>query len=162
MGLDTTHGCWHGAYSAFHRWRRGLAKGAGIPLDLMEGYYDYEADTLLDRAYDWAKERDGGPLCGHPYGPLLARFVAQVRAHLPLTWDALKPDVLHVLLDHSDCDGEIAAEYCAPLADRLEILLPLVADNVPAGHIASWRDKTQTFIDGLREAAAAGEAVGFH
>lgn len=21
MGLDTTHGAWHGAYSAFYRWR---------------------------------------------------------------------------------------------------------------------------------------------
>jgi len=79
MGLDTTHGCWHGAYSAFHRWRAGLANAAGIPLDLMEGYYDDEDDALLERAYDWAKERDGGPICGHPYGPLLARYVAKVR-----------------------------------------------------------------------------------
>jgi|SRR5262245_3125625 len=29
MGLDTTHGCWNGPYSAFHRWRTELARLAG-------------------------------------------------------------------------------------------------------------------------------------
>lgn len=29
MGLDTTHDCWHGAYSAFMRWREKLAEVAG-------------------------------------------------------------------------------------------------------------------------------------
>ena len=26
MGLDCSHGCWHGAYSAFMRWRAKLAR----------------------------------------------------------------------------------------------------------------------------------------
>lgn len=30
MGLDTTHDCWHGAYSAFHRWRAKLCEVAGL------------------------------------------------------------------------------------------------------------------------------------
>ena len=39
MGLDTTHDCWHGAYSAFHRWRTKLAEVAGLPpLDSMTGF----------------------------------------------------------------------------------------------------------------------------
>lgn len=39
MGLDTSHGCWSGAYSAFHRWRSTVAEAAGLPrLDDMEGY----------------------------------------------------------------------------------------------------------------------------
>lgn len=29
MGLDTTHNCWHGPYSAFHRFRTHLARAAG-------------------------------------------------------------------------------------------------------------------------------------
>ena len=29
MGLDTTHDCWHGAYSAFMRWRRKVCEVAG-------------------------------------------------------------------------------------------------------------------------------------
>ncbi len=31
MGLDTTHDCWHGAYSAFMRWRAQIAETAGFP-----------------------------------------------------------------------------------------------------------------------------------
>jgi hypothetical protein len=38
MGLDTSHGCWHGAYSAFSRWRTQIATQIGIPLDCMEGF----------------------------------------------------------------------------------------------------------------------------
>ena len=29
MGLDTTHDCFHGAYSAFSRWRNAVAEAAG-------------------------------------------------------------------------------------------------------------------------------------
>lgn len=31
MGLDTTHGCWNGAYGAFFRWRKIIADAANIP-----------------------------------------------------------------------------------------------------------------------------------
>lgn len=88
MGLDTTHGCWHGAYSAFMRWREKLAEVAGLPpLMLMEGFY---------------------------------------------------------------------------LADRLAELLPKLPEGDGGGHIGHWREKTQTFIDGLRLAASRGEDVEFH
>jgi hypothetical protein len=79
-----------------------------------------------------------------------------------IKWGSLKPDILHELINHSDCDGELRAEICAPLADRLEELLPLMPDESGGGHIWSWRGVTQQFIDGLRMAAAAGEAVEFH
>ncbi len=32
MGLDTSHDCWHGAYSAVTRWRNTVAEIAGYPL----------------------------------------------------------------------------------------------------------------------------------
>lgn len=38
MGLDTTHDCWHGPYSAFHRFRCALADARGINLDAMDGF----------------------------------------------------------------------------------------------------------------------------
>jgi hypothetical protein len=38
MGLDTTHDCWHGAYSAFHSFRQALASLVGIQLDQMVGF----------------------------------------------------------------------------------------------------------------------------
>lgn len=38
MGLDTSHNCWHGAYSSFMRFRRSLGAQIGIVLD---SYNDY-------------------------------------------------------------------------------------------------------------------------
>ena len=51
MGLDTTHGCWHGAYSAFGRFREAIATAAGYKVD-------YEAHPL--RAYQgwWDDDHD--------------------------------------------------------------------------------------------------------
>lgn len=38
MGLDTTHNCFHGAYSSFHRFRKTIGLQIGIELDKMEGF----------------------------------------------------------------------------------------------------------------------------
>ena len=167
MGLDTTHDCWHGAYSAFTRWRTKLAEAAGIPLFLMDGYYIQDdqwtnSSPPLD-ALAWAAPgTDGrGPACGSHYGPALHNWITGIARWLPISWDVLKDDPLLVLLNHSDCEGEILAKDCAPLADRLEALLPLLTGD-GGGHIGSYQEKTRTFITGLREAAAAGENVGFH
>lgn len=121
MGLDVSHGCWNGAYSAFHRWRVKISSVAGINLEAMSGFADGQG----------------------------------------VKWESLKPDVLHVLLYHSDCDGEIAWEYTKPLADRLTELLPLL-DGDGGGHIGSYREKTQTFIDGLLLAHESQEQVEFY
>jgi len=119
MGLDTSHDCWHGAYSAFHRWRVKLAEVAGY--GNIDDYLGYGGDK------DWPED--------------------------PLT----------VLLNHSDCDGEILSVDCTPLADRLEELLPaLKLAGEGGGHIGSYEKKTTQFIMGLRDAAAAGEDVRFH
>jgi hypothetical protein len=77
-------------------------------------------------------------------------------------WDEAPSDPLIVLLAHQDCEGRIASEHCAPLADALEQLIPQLPDGDGLGHIGNWRDKTETFITGLRAAASAGEDVGFH
>jgi len=147
MGLDTSHDCWHGAYSAFMRWRQKIAEVAGFPpLLLMEGFFE-RADV-----YDPFKE----------YQEKCPNQAELYYASLPISWDALKPNPLHGLLHHSDCEGEIPTEQCGPIADELEKLLPLFPDDDGGGHIGMWRDKTQKFIDGLRLAASRGEAVEFH
>jgi hypothetical protein len=127
MGLDTSHDAWHGAYSAFARFRAGLARAAGMPGGPLR---------------DWF-ERDAAP-------------------YLPISWDVLGPDPLIVLLDHSDCDGEIAAADCGPLADRIEELIPLLPGADDPGHIGSWAKKARQFVAGLRLAASRGEALDFH
>lgn len=48
MGLDTSHDCWHGAYSAFHRWRKKLAEVAG--------YGDLDQYKGFDGSKDWPQK----------------------------------------------------------------------------------------------------------
>ena len=179
MGLDTSHGCWHGAYSAFTRWRTVLAQAAGIPLWLMEGYYaPPEADLIArtaPRAFAFSVGESGGfvatkdsltsALADAAERGDAGRWEAwssKFRDALPLQWEMLKPDPLHALLDHSDCEGSIAASDCAPLADRLEELLSELPAEDDPGHIGNWRAKTETFIAGLRLAASKNEDVEFH
>ena len=73
-------------------------------------------------------------------------------------WDELRPDIIHVLLNHSDCDGQIDAVYCLPPALRLEELAPSLLDYGPVSH----RVQAKRFATGLRLAAERGESVEFH
>ena len=136
MGLDTTHDCWHGAYSAFTRWRNKLAEVAGY------AFYKAGDPPIYDQPLiDW-----GHITTENSYGQ----------------WANTPPDPLIVLIAHSDCEGEIYPAQAGPLADRLEELLPLLPSDSTGGHIGVWKDKTQAFINGLRAAVAANEPVEFH
>ena len=148
MGLDTSHGCWSGAYSAFMRWRTMVAKVAGLPpIQLMEGYWPgvicYGDDVLDSRKP----------------GQSLLRGVLQ---ELPIRWECLKPDPLHVLLMHSDCDGIIEHKDCKPIAERLKELIPRMPAGGGGGHIDNWLRVTQQFVDGLLEAHDGGSDVEFY
>lgn len=150
MGLDVSHDCWHGAYSAFGRWRKELAHAAELPpLELMEGFYSEDnPGAVLFMAIKYST-------------PLITEGLIALHNQLPIKWECLKPDPLYVLLNHSDCDGEISPEDAGPLADRLEGLLDKLPKCPDEGHIGDWREKTQKFIDGLRLAASLGETVEF-
>jgi hypothetical protein len=146
MGLDTTHDCWHGAYSAFSRWRDALAHAAGYTFhEMKDGYGRLNPDL------DWGN------------------IEAKIGKDLLGKWDAIPvrpdgtPDPLIILLAHSDCEGELQVEFLPALANRLKELLPRLEElGDGGGHVGSYVEKTQTFIDGLGRAAAAGENVGFH
>jgi hypothetical protein len=154
MGLDTTHDAWHGAYSAFMRWRTEIAKAAGMPpLELMEGFFQPMKGSQGIATFYLGRGADD---------ELARSSIERLEQRLPIKWECLKPSPLHELLFHSDCDGEIPTESCGPIADELEKLLPLLPGGEGGGHIGNWRDKTKQFIDGLRAAAAAGEPLGFH
>ncbi len=132
MGLDTTHDAWSGAYSAFHRWRTRIAEVSGYAQQWAAGRFEIDDDE--DASED-------GIYAGN--------------------WKNAPSDAILLLLLHSDCDGELAPEHCRLLADRLEGLLPnLHGDG--GGHLGDYRAKTEQFIKGLREAAAANEPLGFH
>lgn len=154
MGLDTSHGCWHGAYSAFNRWRIQIAKCAGFPpLMLMEGFYGAENKNAFSNPFYLQYEADKN-----------SGFISEgsVWNCLPISWDYFSKDPLSELLHHSDCDGEIAWELCEGIANRLEEVLPKLPQGEAGGHIGNWRDKTQQFIDGLRLAHKQQEDVDFH
>lgn len=67
---------------------------------------------------------------------------------------------IFVFILHSDCDGEIEAKDCGPIADAMESLLPKLPvttrEDPRHGTFAAER-----WVKGLRKAAAAGEAVEF-
>ena len=158
MGLDVSHGCWSGAYSAFMRWRCEIAKAAGLPpLQFMEGFYSWtdithdEANAAVqalgyERKNKWASDLLQAFYCG---------------GNLPIKWDCLKPSPLHALLNHSDCDGSIPASECTAIAHALETLLPALPEGKDVGHIGNWREKTQAVIDGIHLAAEKNEDVRF-
>lgn len=137
MGLDTSHDCWHGAYSAFTRWRNHLAEVAGYTLVTTEEMYIPTPDL------DWS---------------------SIVRSNFDGEWEATPADPLVVLIAHSDCDGVIHPAQAGPLADRLEELLPKLDEEIAVGHIArlGMRGTTERFITGLRAAVKADEDVDFH
>lgn len=104
MGLDTSHGCWHGPYSYFHEWRLTIAKAAGrtiIP--------DRSSNGEMWETHDNRECALNG------------------------RWAATPDDPLDVLLEHSDCDGVIQWEQAGPLADELEKLLPKMKPGDDAG-----------------------------
>ncbi len=107
MGLDVSHDCWCGSYTAFNRWRAAMAELAELP------------------------SRRG-----------MKR------------WEPYKGDPLVVLLDHSDCGGEIAHKDCKPLADRL-----LELAKIDPEHWAS--ERAETFARGLLWAHEQGDDVEF-
>lgn len=128
MGLDTSHGCWNGAYSAFHRWRTRIAEVSGYGSQWLETF------TIPDGEDELA-------ICDG-------------------RWKKAPDDPILILLLHSDCEGQIPAEYTAALADRLEGLLPNLRGD-EGGHIGDIRKTTERFIAGLREAAKENEPVEF-
>ena len=143
MGLDVSHECWHGAYSAFSRWRQAVAEAAGYLV--LPVKFDDDGATMPTIMLEWHRYQ-GGQLYGEreetPHDPLI------------------------VLFAHSDCEGVIHPAQAAPLADALEALLPKIAaaPEETVGHIArggGYVEVTKRFIAGLREAVAAGEDVEF-
>lgn len=136
MGLDTSHDAWHGAYSAFSRWRNAIAEAAGYSVWKVD-MNNIPTETIM---LDW----------GHI-----------TEANLFGLWPDPPHDPLIVLFAHSDCEGQIVPENAAPLADALAALLPKLEGDL-GGHVGDIKHKTQLFIAGLRAAVEADEPLEFH
>jgi len=155
MGLDCTHDCWHGSYSAFNRWRDKLAEVAGYTFSPCGDPFETHgmkviALSRLQPDLDWGNiEKTIGR-------DLLGKW-----PQIPVRPDGT-PDPLIILLAHPDCEGELQWEFLDDLANRLEDLLPELEGLDGGGHVGNYSKTTQRFIDGLRHASEARENVGFH
>ena len=145
MGLDCSHDCWHGAYSAFNRWRMKIAEvagyeicsvdhgdGRGLSQTIMLEWHRYHGGQLYG---EWGDDNKPGQ--GTPHDPLIVLFV------------------------HSDCEGVIHPTQANDLANALCDLLPKL-DGDGGGHVGNYRETTLRFIQGLRRAFSDQEDVEFH
>lgn len=107
-----------------------------------------------------------------------------------LSWPSPESEPLVYLLDHSDCDGEIAVPALLPLARRLREVAPLLTPEMPFVRgwasafrtmrrimpavaacayeprfsdaiMERWRNAAIQFAEGCEQAAAAGEPIEF-
>ena len=72
-------------------------------------------------------------------------------------WENLPADDLHILLNHSDCDGEISPSDCAKIAVRLEQVAKEVENNADNEFISDCLQ----FAKGCRAAHEANEPLIF-
>jgi hypothetical protein len=152
MGLDCSHDAFHGAYTAFNRFRQAvcfaLGDGSSFP-----PHFRYHNDGSL------MEDAQGRVLYHEDLDPN--------SFYWPDGYTQEAHPGLHLFLSHSDCDGEISPEMCVKVADELEQLLPKVEALgwVDGGHIernGGYVEVLRQFIRGCRAAAAAGEALDFH
>jgi hypothetical protein len=148
MGLDISHDAFHGAYSAFNRFRVAVCYvtgGSFPPHWKLDKYGEHILDShgmpIIDEKFDremwyWGKRYSKKT---HPG--------------------------LFELLSHSDCDGEISPKLCNKLADEIEALLPaLHALGIGSGHIqcaGGYGEVARKFIEGCRRAAAENKPLIF-
>lgn len=132
MGLDTTHGAFRGAYSAFNRFRKIVAEAIG-------GSYPPHISPLVCSDGDIIVSPD------------------QNRFYVPGSWKTFQVDRpgLSAFLLSNDCEGEFAPELCKQMADELEALLPKIEkiDNGGGGHIerdGGYVAVTKKYIEGCR------------
>ena len=144
MGLRLSHGCGEWSYHGFSMFRSALAHVAGLPpLWAMKGYFDPDEEiktTLgnLRKMLPWLEKA-------------------------PVAWEPYENDVLTKFLKHSDCDGSLDADACAPLADRIEALIPLLKKIDPRdfGGCDQHHASAKQLVSGLRRAADKNEPVVF-
>lgn len=73
------------------------------------------------------------------------------------SWDIFAKDPIRILLEHSDCEGDIAVADLLPLAGRLDEVAKLLDDCTEDDFAAEAR----RFAAGCRLAESRGEPVRF-
>lgn len=135
MGLDLSHGNYGSPYSAFGNMRRWVARLAGYNLDEYHEYYTEE--------YDKQKRIAEGRI-----------FPTKSLQDYPV----LMADDLYILINHSDCEGEISPLDCAKLSIRMKQLVETKEAKLGGYYLQN----ALNFIEALDEAALLNEVLEFH
>ena len=136
MGLDCSHGAFHGAYSSFNRFRKALAEACGgsSPPHAPGAMFDGQ----LIGPDDWFWDDEVVPVEHH--AGLLA------------------------IMEHSDCEGELTPDQCAAVSGFLRWAAPRMTTEA-SGHLLraghTMGDVALRFADGCDRAVAAGESLTF-
>ena len=136
MGLDVSHDCFHGAYSAFNRFRQSVARACG-------GSFPPHEPGALNTD-------------GKPYETWSWYYESEI---VP----AEHRDGMRLLLAHSDCDGELAPQEAEMVAGFLDWVADRMTGEM-GGHLQKYgtmADLARGFARGCRQAAEAGETVTF-
>ena len=142
MGLNISHNCFCGAYSAFNILRKTWFTALNCPpLIVMDGHYSENEEIYFKK--------------DHPY------FFNDLYNAFPIKWECLKYNPIFEIIHHSDCDGEIEWNKCKDIAEALEKILPLLPEGGNNGHIWDYKEVTQKFINGLNNAYNLKENVVF-
>jgi len=141
MGLDTTHDAFHGAYSAFNRFRQAACEALGGSFPPHSNLERLKAIGVTEEPRrDWWYVPDEVTRETHPG--------------------------MYFFLEHEDCDGIIPPEMCGLIAEEMERLLPRLDEmGEDVGHIAAAGGigaVARRFIKGCRLAAKRNEKITFH
>lgn len=157
MGLDVSHDCWEGAYSAFNTFRKRIA----------------ELDDRQDDLAQWGNKNDSCFLVKEEAaGKALIRLEENddgehTGKNLTIfDIEDLKSDPVSFLLWHSDCSGIIPFGLCKPLASELLAIAESVdVDEMCGGHIeanSGLKAVIDKFANGLMLAHENKENVEFY
>ena len=94
-------------YSYFMRIREAISDAIGLPMYFMKHFLEL---------------RD----CGFQTIQNINSIHEIYRVGLPINWDIIKPDVLHKLINHSDCDGRLSWRAVGKIAKRLKEIKHLI------------------------------------
>lgn len=153
MGLHISHGAFSRGYGTFMTWRTWIAKDLGIPLKLMEGFY-FENDnvphmfTMLDWKYPNKEDSD-------------IWQITEFRKMLPLKWSDFKPNPLHELLHHSDCDGYLNYASARKMIPELQRILDTIENDFNHSENSQMYETTSQMIEGFKLAVENKEKLTF-
>ena len=146
MGIDFSHCEAHWGYMGFMRFRTRIATESGIALNCMSGFVIGPSGKPFESLTIFGESEESGTVPG---------FDKYVGRQEVIPWENVKDDI-KILLDHSDCDGELTPDECVKIVPRLRELV----SNWPEND----RDKINALYlaDGMDEAVKSNVSLGFH